>query len=69
VLEGEFVGEENDGANVMLRFRLLGPRLRPAEPFDLQIDTPRYVYERLGLDGERRWTISLKPAAMHVIAD
>ncbi len=65
---GDLVSEVSDGSNVMLRFRAEGPRLRPEEAFDLQIDTPVYVYERLALAAERHWSISIKPAVMHVIA-
>jgi molybdate transport system ATP-binding protein len=69
VFEGELAAEENDGANVMIFFRSQGKRLRPDQPFDLEIDTPVYVYERLNLAVERHWTISIKPGVMHLIAE
>jgi molybdate transport system ATP-binding protein len=69
IIEGELIAEESDGANVILFFRALDARLLPDRPFDLEIDTPVYVYERLNLAAERRWTISIKPSMMHLIAE
>lgn len=68
-LEGNLLAEESDGGTVMLRFRSDGARLLPAGPFDLFIDTPVYVYERLNLARERHWLVSLKPNAIHLVAD
>jgi molybdate transport system ATP-binding protein len=68
VMEGEFVAEESDGANVRLWFRAQGARLLPSQPFDLEVDTPVYVHERLNLAAERHWRISIKPGVMHLIS-
>ena len=68
-LTGELIHEESDGNTVMLRFRADGARLQPARDFDLQIDVPVYVYERLNLARERRWRVALKPNAMHLVTD
>lgn len=67
-LEGDLIHEESDGDTVMLRFRSGGARLQPTQAFDLFIDTPVYVYERLNLARERHWRVSLKPNAMHVVS-
>lgn len=66
-LPGEIVGEMSDGSNVALFFRIAGKRLQPAEPYDLQIDLPVYIYERLKLARERSWTAEIKQQAMHLI--
>jgi ABC-type sulfate/molybdate transport systems ATPase subunit len=68
-LEGDLMDEESDGDTVMLRFRAHGARLQPARDFDLYIDAPVYVYERLNLARERHWRVSLKPNAMHLVAE
>ncbi len=68
VLEGEFVGEESDGSNVVLQLCLRGPRLAPDWPCDLENDVPVYVYERMNLGADRRWKISMKPRVMHLIS-
>jgi len=70
ILQGDLIGEESDGDTVMLRLRTQdGERLKPAGDFDLYIDTPVYVYERLGLARQRHWHVSLKPNAIHLVAE
>lgn len=69
LIEGDLIREESDGDVVMLQFRAQGARLRPGRDFDLYIDTPVYVYERLNLARERHWHVSLKPNAMHLVQD
>ncbi|HZQ06374.1 MAG TPA: ABC transporter ATP-binding protein [Anaerolineae bacterium] len=67
VIEGDLIGEESDGSNVVLQFRAGEPRLNPRADFDLQIDLPEYVYERLNLARERHWLVSIKPHVMHLV--
>lgn len=67
-MAGELLDEESDGNDVTLRFRVEGARLQPRENFDLQIDMPVYVYERLQLARERQWRISLKPNVLHLVS-
>ncbi|MBI4674476.1 MAG: ABC transporter ATP-binding protein [Chloroflexi bacterium] len=69
LIQGELVHEESDGNTIMLRFRADGARLQPTREFDLCIDMPLYVYERLNLARERRWRVSLKPNAIHLVAE
>ncbi len=68
-IEGTIIDETSDGLMATLYFRAARGRLRPDEPYDLQIDLPVYVYERLGLGQERRWTATLKKNSMHLILD
>lgn len=68
-LEGELLDQESDGNAVMLRFRADGARLQPTQAFDLFIDMPVYVYERLELGRERHWLITLKPNVLHLVAE
>ena len=68
-LHGELVDEFSDGMNVTLFFRAVNARLRPTEPYDLQIDVPVYIYERLALAHQRTWTVSLRKRSMHLIPD
>ena len=69
VMEGDLIHEESDGNSVTLHFRAQALRLRPTHTFDLQIEMPLYVYERLQLERERHWHISIKPQAIHLVAD
>ena len=60
-------GASRHGKVVLEVLRAQGPRLLPDQPFDLSIDTPTYVYERLNLAVERHWAVSIKPGVVHVI--
>ncbi len=66
-LDGEIVGEMTDGMTATLYFRAAGARLVASQEYDLQIELPVYIYERLNLAHERRWTVSLRKNAMHLI--
>ncbi len=64
---GHLIRELSDGTDVTLYFRCDGVRLAPAQDYDLQIELPVYIYERLHLASEREWTVSLRRNAMHLI--
>jgi molybdate transport system ATP-binding protein len=68
-LVGDLIHEESDGNTVRLRFRAQDARLTPDQEFDLWIDTPVYVYERLDLASQRHWHVALKPNAIHLVAE
>ncbi|MDE3089406.1 MAG: ABC transporter ATP-binding protein [Chloroflexota bacterium] len=70
-LPGEIIREMNDGMNATLYFRAQGARLiADAErDYDLQIELPVYIYERLDLAHRRQWTVSLRKNAIHLIGD
>ena len=65
---GTIVREMSDGANVTLYFRANGKRLLADEDYDLQIELPVYIYERLDLAHQREWTVSLRKNAIHLVA-
>ncbi len=67
LLRGRIVGEMNDGTMAVLTFRLDGARLTPERGYDLEIELPVYVYERLGLASQREWFVSIRRDAMHVL--
>ncbi len=64
---GRLIRELSDGTDVTLYFRCNGMRLAPAQDYDLQIELPVYIYERLDLASQREWTVSLRRNAMHLI--
>ena len=68
-LAGELVRETSDGANVTLYFRADGTRLAPERDYDLQIELPVYIYERLGLAREKRWMVSVRKNGIHLISN
>lgn len=67
VIEGDLLCDLSDGNNVLLWFRSSGARLLPKQDFDLVIDLPQYVYERMNLEHERHWFVSLKPGVIHLV--
>ncbi len=67
-LHGLVVRESSDGTNVTLYFRAEDVRLAPELDYDLQIELPVYIYERLDLAHQRGWTVSLRKNAIHIIA-
>jgi molybdate transport system ATP-binding protein len=66
-LHGEIIREMNDGMMATLFFRGLDARLVQEQDYDLQIELPVYVYERLDLAHRRIWTVSLRKNAIHLI--
>jgi ABC-type sulfate/molybdate transport systems ATPase subunit len=66
-LHGELIREMSDGTNVTLYFRADAPRLVSRLDYDLQIELPVYIYERLNLAQQRQWTVSLRKNAIHLI--
>ncbi len=69
LLNGELIREMSDGMNVTLYFRSEGARLMEEQNYDLQIELPVYIYERLNLAHERAWTVMLRKNAMHLIGE
>lgn len=66
-LSGEIIGEIDYGLARVLFFRVHGPRLTPEREYDLEIEIPPYVYERLDLERVRLWTIAIRPESVHLI--
>ncbi len=69
VLTGEITGEVDYGLASVLFVRVAGPRLTPDRDYDLEVEVPAYVYERLRLDRVRVWTLAVSPEALHLIPD
>ncbi len=68
-LHGKLIREMSDGANVTLYFRAEGARLVKEQDYDLQIELPVYIYERLNLANQRAWTVMVRKNAMHLIGN
>lgn len=67
ILAGEIIREVKYGLASVLFFRLVGPRLTPDRDYDLEVEVPAYLYERLRLDQVRAWTLAVSPEALHLI--
>ncbi len=67
-LHGQLIRESSDGATVTLFFRVDNTRLVKDQDYDLQIELPVYIYERLNLATQREWTVLLRRNAVHLIS-
>jgi molybdate transport system ATP-binding protein len=67
LFHGDIVGERDEGTSWVLFFRLA----RSGEPsqghFDLEIEIPKLVYERLRIATDRRWDVSIHPGSVQVL--
>jgi molybdate transport system ATP-binding protein len=67
LFRGEIVGERDEGTTWALFLRLA----RPGEPsqgtYDLEIEIPKLVYERLGISTDRQWDVSIHPGSIQVL--
>ena len=67
LFHGDIVGERDEGTTWVLYFRLA----RTGEPsqgfYDLEIEIPKLVYERLGISTDRHWDVSIHPGSIQVL--
>jgi len=67
LLHGTIVGERDEGTTWVLFYRLA----RSGEPsqgtYDLEIEIPKLVYERLGISTDRQWEVSIHPGSIQVL--
>lgn len=67
-VHGVIVDEMSDGFTCTLFLRADdGQRLRPDDAYDLEIIVPVYIYERLHIAEDRRWTVILPQEAIQVL--
>jgi molybdate transport system ATP-binding protein len=66
---GEIVRDMNDGLMATLFFRAAGARFLPDDPrdYDLHIELPLYIFERLDLARQRRWTVLLRKRDIQLV--
>jgi hypothetical protein len=65
LLEGEIVRELGYGTHHTLYLRLDRP-IRGGD-YDLEVDVPAHPYEVMDVANQRRWCVSLKRSALHLI--
>lgn len=73
LFRGDIVGERDEGTTWVLFFRVAtegspaggGPPAQGA--YDLEIEIPKLVYERLGVAADRRWDVSIHPGSIQVL--
>ena len=67
LFRGEIVGERDDGTTWVLFFRLARPGEASQGTYDLEIEIPKLVYERLGISADRHWDVSIHPGSIQVL--
>jgi molybdate transport system ATP-binding protein len=67
LFNGEIVGERDEGTTWTLLFRLARPGPPSQGSYDLEIEIPKLVYERLRISTDRHWDVSIHPGSIQVL--
>jgi ABC-type sulfate/molybdate transport systems ATPase subunit len=67
LLHGRIVGERDEGTTWVLFFVLDGPGQPSQGTYDLEIEIPKLVYERLAIATDRSWDVSIHPGSIQVL--
>jgi molybdate transport system ATP-binding protein len=67
LFNGEIVGERDEGTTWVLLFRLARPGTPSQGGYDLEIEIPKLVYERLAISTDRHWDVSIHPGSIQVL--
>ncbi len=67
LFHGEIVGERDEGTTWVLFFRLARAGQPSQGTYDLEIEIPKLVYERLGISTDRHWDVSIHPGSIQVL--
>jgi len=67
LFHGEIVGERDEGTTWVLFFRLARDGAPSQGAYDLEIEIPKLVYERLGISTDRHWDVSIHPGSIQVL--
>ncbi len=67
MFHGAIVGERDEGTTWALYFRLDEPGTPSQGHYDLEIEIPKLVYERLNISVDRHWDVSIHPGSIQVL--
>ena len=67
LLSGAIVGERDEGTTWVLFFRLAREGQPGQGEYDLEIEIPKLVYERLSISTDRHWDVSIHPGSIQVL--
>ena len=67
LMQGEVVGEVDQGTTWTLFYRLDAPGVASQGTYDLEIEVPKLVYEILDMARDRRWQISIHRGSIQVL--
>jgi ABC-type sulfate/molybdate transport systems ATPase subunit len=67
IFRGEIVGDRDEGTTWVLFFRLDAPGQPSQGTYDLEIDVPKLVYERLNVSSDKYWDVSIHAGSIQVL--
>jgi molybdate transport system ATP-binding protein len=67
LFHGDIVSERDEGTTWVLFFRLATPGAPSQGDYDLEIEIPKLVYERLNISVDRHWDVSIHPGSIQVL--
>ncbi len=67
LFHGDIVGERDEGTTWVLFFRVDRPGAPSQGTYDLEIEIPKLVYERLKIATDRSWDVSIHPGSIQVL--
>jgi hypothetical protein len=67
LFHGTIIDERDEGTTCVLFFRLAQPGESSQGAYDLEIEIPKLVYERLNISVDRSWDVSIHPGSIQVL--
>jgi ABC-type Fe3+/spermidine/putrescine transport system ATPase subunit len=67
ILQGTIVGDRDEGTTWVLFFRLDAPGEPSQGAYDLEIEVPKLVYERLNVSADKCWDVQIHPGSIQVL--
>jgi ABC-type Fe3+/spermidine/putrescine transport system ATPase subunit len=67
LFRGDIIGERDEGTTWVLFFRLAREGRPSQGEYDLEIEIPKLVYERLRLSSDRQWDVSIHPGSIQIL--
>ena len=67
IFGGDVIGERDEGATWALFFRVAAPGGPDQNGYDLEVEIPKLVYERLGVARDRHWQVSVHPGSIQIL--
>jgi molybdate transport system ATP-binding protein len=67
LFRGDIIGERDEGTTWVLFFRLAREGRPSQGDYDLEIEIPKLVYERLRISSDRQWDVSIHPGSIQIL--
>ena len=67
MFHGDIIGERDEGTTWILFFRLAREGQPSQGQYDLEIEIPKLVYERLQISTDRHWNVSIHPGSIQIL--